>query len=614
MASNDESLIALGRLTIGTQQNGITQRIEFQGQSITAFAASDDGSKIAVATRNAFNQFNLSLYHWTGSNPGNVVSQWSREIDGAAGLLDVNSEGNGALAYGDVHVRFTATGTLHERTLDANVASLDYGPGYWSLAGLDEGQIIAFGPNSNQAPYAQEFEFHPFDDEITAVSWLDKKSFYVGDADGRLSHYWNIEEALTADELIWTQSMSPIRAIDAKGEYLAVLTSTDVRMKDLEGVSYWVREGVGTQLGLSESGYASIATSAGVIPFGAVFASDILVPKYVIPTGGKQSKSVVIENTGNRPQTFSVDALLDAGWTSVPVDPVSLQPGASAPVALELQSPGLVGAGIYLMELQVVSDGQALRTFELNITVPSQSNWDLVADGASTIGVNGGEVARFPFHVANNGNDARTPVLELSTLSTWPAQIDAEWPLMPPQSSSEGELVVTVPANAAEGAEATFFVEIPGHDSLEFQVVVGANYGVLIDVPTLIPAFEAGTEVSALLVVENTGNGVDNFKLQWSGTPADWIIEYDQSLLLSIGAGSSAEVPIAVKTSETAAPGTYQARLHVHSISDPRFFDENTVLFVVEEPEIEEPEDNESPFVFPALVLGLLVLARRNKP
>lgn len=612
IASNDEGLLDEGRLTIGTQQNGISQRIEFQGQSITAFSVSEDGSKIAVATRTPFNQFNLSLYYWTGSNPGNVVSQWVKEIDGPASLLDVNNEGNGALAFDNEHVRFMAAGTIHMRTLDANIVSLDYGPGYWSLAGLEEGQVIAFGPNSNQAPYAQEFEFHPFDDQMNAVAWVDEDSFFAGDAAGRLTHYWNIKEALTADELIWTQTLPPIRALDTKGEYLAVLTSADVQLKELDGTTIWVREGSGTELGLGSNGDASIGTEEGVIPFGPVFSSEVLVPNYVIKTGGVQSKSVVIENTGNRPQTFSIEALLDAGWSGKPSDSVTLGPGDSAPLGLELQSPGLVGAGTYVMELQVKSDRQALRTFALNISVPSQTSWDLVADGASILGVQGGEVARFPFHVANNGNDAQTPVIELESLSAWSATINESWPLMPPQSSIAGELMVMVPVNAIEGTEATYFVEVPGHDGLEFQVVVGANYGVRIEVPSLIPAFEVGTTVSATLVVENTGNGIDDFRLQWSGTPTDWIVTYDQDLLLGVGAGSLVEVPIVVRTSDSVAPGNFQGRIHVNSISDPRFFDETTILFTVEAPLVEDPIAEETPFVFPALILGLFLLARRN--
>lgn len=612
VASNDGGLFGSGRLTLGTQQNGISQRIQFQNEDITAFAASEDGSKVAVATRNAFNQFNLSLYHWTGSNPGNVVSQWSKEIPVQADVLDINDEGNGAFAFEDEHVRFTAAGTLHQRTMDAFVTTINYGPGYWSLAGLAGGQIIAFGPNSNQAPYAQEFEFHPFDDEITAADWVDKDSFFTGDKFGRLTHYWNIKEALTSNELIWTQTIGEVVGLETEGEYLAVLTTTNLRMKGLDGANYWTREGAATQVGVAANGYASIGTAAGVIPFAAVYSSEVLVPKYIIQTAGKQSKSISIENEGNRAQTFAVATVLDAGWSSSSPTPVTLAPGEKTTVPLEIQAPGLIGAGTYTMELQVSSGNEPLRSFDLNITVPSENKWDLIADGSSTIGTNAGEVARFPFHVDNNGNEANTPAVELSTLSGWPAAINETWSLVPPQGSISGELVVTVPANAAEAMEGIFFVDIPGHDSLEFQVIVGANYGVSMKVPELIPPFEAGATVTLTLQVTNTGNGMDNFRLKWSGTPTDWNISYNPDLLLSVGGGSVAEVPITIETSKATEVGTYKATLHVNSISDQRFFDEAIVLFSPQTGDVTGPEEKESPFLPLGLVLVGLLAARRK--
>lgn len=613
IASTDGGLGSTGRLIAGTHTQGITQRL--QVATIHAFAASEDGSKFAIIDRSFQGDYTLKAYNWVGDSPGSLQLQWSKTLNAAPTILVIGDSGHGAIALGEKdHIRFTSLGVLRQRTLESQVNALEYGDDSWSLAGLKDGRVLVFGPDSNTAPFAPEIELHPFDDAINAVAWASPESFIVGDAGGRLTSYWNTEVVSVTDEVRWRSTNSAIRDIAANDDYFIAINNNGAVFGDPNGTLIWSDPLTGSAVALGASGYAAMQTPTGLIPLASVHSVKATIPDFVVQTGGSTTEMVRIENAGNRAQTVELDFFLNQNWFGNLATSVDLLPNEIVEVPFRLTSSATVGAGNSTGVVTISGPNLSPQEITVNILVPGETNWDLVSDSADVIGANPGETVEFAFKVENNGNEPLVPQLNATSLSDWPNELSYDNTAMPARSSITGNLSIRVPDNAQEGAEAVYFVSIAG-DVLEFKVIVGAFYGVDAEFISLFQKIPAGTSQQLTLQVKNTGNGLDGYRFQLTGIPNDWNVTFDRNILLAINPGQSVTLAVEVEIPRTAVPQNYQSTATVTSLGDTRFTDSEKILFPVVEPlpvSTSSTESKESPAPLGILLLLAAVLARKR--
>ena len=299
---------------------------------------------------------------------------------------------------------------------------------------------------------------------------------------------------------------------------------------------------------------ATVTTTAGDGSGNAVFGVDLSMVTSSKTWGGEETTewTLIVENTGQQQATVNL-ALEEDNSASGCSDPDGLSPQLSetsvtldseesTEVLVSLDVTNEQEADKYCWEITgtVTGDptGNTSDTQTFDITVPvlkecslslSKTSINVEPDGEGTLTA--------PF--TNEGN------------SDWPIRADAAGPksgwvsfvggssgLLPYDGAGTKAFNLKVNPDDSVNAGDEQTVYIQGKDgnqvkcNAELAITVGQSFGATISMTSSqLNNIEPGTSATTSVTVENTGNGVDTFRITPSSVPSGWTVELEETLV-----------------------------------------------------------------------------------
>ena len=299
---------------------------------------------------------------------------------------------------------------------------------------------------------------------------------------------------------------------------------------------------------------STVTTTAGDGSGNALFGVDLSMVVSSKTWGGEETTqwTLVVENTGQQQTDVNlvVDEVTDGACSnpgsltpSLSETSVSLAANETEDVIVSLDIDNEEEADKYCWEITgtVSSDptGNSSDTQEFDITVPVLKECDLSLS-KTTLSIEPDADATLKAIFANEGNsDWTIRAAAAGPKAGWVTFVGGTSGLLPYGGGSgtkEFNLKVTPDDSVTAGEEQT--ITIQGKDgttvkcSSELTVIVGQSYGATISMASSqLNNIEPGTSVTTSVTVENTGNGVDNFRITPSSLPAGWSVELDQNVI-----------------------------------------------------------------------------------
>ena len=297
---------------------------------------------------------------------------------------------------------------------------------------------------------------------------------------------------------------------------------------------------------------ATVTTTAGDGSGSALFGVDLSMEVSSKTWGGEETTewSLIVENTGQQEATIDLSVTDDDeasgcssdGWLSPELSETSVTLGSeeSTEVIVSLDVTNEQEADKYCWEVTgtVNSDptGNSSDSQAFDITVPvlkecslslSKSSTNVQPDGEDTV------IATF----TNEGNsDWTIQAASAGPKSDWITFVGGSSGTLP--YNGDGTKAFNFKVNPDDsvnaGEEQSVFIQ--GKDSgqvkcnAELIVTVGQSYGAIITmVSSQLNNIEPGTSATTSVTVENTGNGVDTFRITPSSLPSGWSVELEDS-------------------------------------------------------------------------------------
>ena len=299
---------------------------------------------------------------------------------------------------------------------------------------------------------------------------------------------------------------------------------------------------------------STVTTTAGDGSGNALFGVDLSMVVSSKTWGGEETTEwvLIVENTGQNQAdvNLEVDEVTDGACSnpdslspSLSQTSVSLGPNETEDVTVSLDVDNEQEADKYCWEITgtVSSDptGNSSDSQEFDITVPVLKECDLSLS-KTTMSIEPNADATLKAIFSNEGNsDWTINAAAAGPKAGWVAFIGASSGLLPYNGGSGGKefnLKVTPDDSVTAGEEQTIIVQ--GKDgttvkcSSELTIIVGQSYGATISMTSSqLNNIDPGTSATTSVLVENTGNGLDNFRITPSSLPAGWSVELDQNVI-----------------------------------------------------------------------------------
>ena len=297
---------------------------------------------------------------------------------------------------------------------------------------------------------------------------------------------------------------------------------------------------------------ATVTTTAGDGSGSALFGVDLSMEVSSKTWGGEDTTewSLIVENTGQQEATIDLSVIDEddasgcsfSGGLSPELSEttVTLDSEESTEVIVSLEVTNEQEADKYCWEVTgtVNSDptGNSSDSQAFDITVPVLKECSLSLSKSSTNVQPGGEdtvIATF----TNEGNsDWTIQATSAGPKAGWITFVGGSSGTLP--YNGDGTKAFNFKVNPDDsvnaGEEQSVFIQ--GKDSgqvkcnAELIVTVGQSYGAMITmVSSQLNNIEPGTSATTSVTVENTGNGVDTFRITPSSLPSGWSVELEDS-------------------------------------------------------------------------------------
>jgi uncharacterized membrane protein len=300
---------------------------------------------------------------------------------------------------------------------------------------------------------------------------------------------------------------------------------------------------------------STVTTTAGDGSGSALFGVDLSMVVSSKTWGGEETTewALIVENTGQ--QQAEINLVLDevtdgACSNSGDLSPtlsstsVTLEANETEEVTISLDIDNEEEADKYCWEATgTVSTSNpannATDTQEFDITVPILKECDLTLS-KTTMSIEPNADATLKATFTNDGNSDWTIKADAAgPKAGWVSFVGGSSGLLPydgGSGSKEFNLKVTPDDSVTAGEEQSIFIQ--GKDGTtvkcnsELTIIVGQSYGATISMTTSqLNNIEPGTSATTAVTVENTGNGLDNFRVTPSALPAGWSVELDQNVI-----------------------------------------------------------------------------------
>ena len=299
---------------------------------------------------------------------------------------------------------------------------------------------------------------------------------------------------------------------------------------------------------------STVTTTAGDGSGNALFGVDLSMVVSSKTWGGEETTEwvLVVENTGQNQADVNLvlDEITDGACStqgdlspSLSDTTVSLGANETEEVIVSLDVDNEEEADKYCWEITgtVTSDptGNSSDVQEFDITVPVLKECGLTLS-KTTMSIEPDADGTLKAIFANEGNsDWTIRAAAAGPKAGWVAFVGGTSGLLPydgGSGSKEFNLKVTPDDSVTAGEEQT--ITIQGKDgttvkcNAELTVIVGQSFGATISTTSSqLNNIEPGTSATTTVTVENTGNGVDNFRITPSSLPAGWIVDLDQNVV-----------------------------------------------------------------------------------
>ena len=299
---------------------------------------------------------------------------------------------------------------------------------------------------------------------------------------------------------------------------------------------------------------ATVTTTAGDGSGNAVFGVDLSMVTSSKTWGGEETTewTLIVENTGQQQATVNL-ALEEDNSASGCADPDGLSPQLSetsvtldseesTEVLVSLDVTNEQEADKYCWEITgtVTGDptGNTSDTQTFDITVPvlkecslslSKTSINVEPDGEGTL------TATF----TNEGNSDWTIRADAAgPKSGWISFVGGSSGLLPYDGAGTKAFNLKVNPDDSVNAGDEQTVYIQGKDgnqvkcNAELAITVGQSFGATISMTSSqLNNIEPGTSATTSVTVENTGNGVDTFRITPSSVPSGWTVELEETLV-----------------------------------------------------------------------------------
>ena len=299
---------------------------------------------------------------------------------------------------------------------------------------------------------------------------------------------------------------------------------------------------------------ATVTTTAGDGSGNAVFGVDLSMVTSSKTWGGEETTewTLIVENTGQQQATVNL-ALEEDNSASGCADPDGLSPQLSetsvtldseesTEVLVSLDVTNEQEADKYCWEITgtVTGDptGNTSDTQTFDITVPvlkecslslSKTSINVEPDGEGTL------TATF----TNEGNSDWTIRADAAgPKSGWVSFVGGSSGLLPYDGAGTKAFNLKVNPDDSVNAGDEQTVYIQGKDgnqvkcNAELAITVGQSFGASISMTSSqLNNIEPGTSATTSVTVENTGNGVDTFRITPSSVPSGWTVELEETLV-----------------------------------------------------------------------------------
>ena len=299
---------------------------------------------------------------------------------------------------------------------------------------------------------------------------------------------------------------------------------------------------------------ATVTSTAGDGSGSALFGVDLSMVTSSRTWGGEETTewTLVVENTGQQQATVNL-ALEEDNSASGCSDPdglspqlsdssVTLDPEESTEVTVSLEVTNEQEADKYCWEItgSVSQDpsGNTSDTQTFDVTVPILKECSL-------------SLSKTSMNVQPGGEDTLTATFTNDGNSDWTIRADAAGPkeawvsfvggasgLLPYSGSGTKAFSLKVNPDDSVNAGEEQTVYIQGKDGTqvkcdaELTITVGQSYGATISmISSQLNNIEPGTSATTSVTVENTGNGVDSFRIIPSALPSGWTVDLEETLV-----------------------------------------------------------------------------------
>ena len=299
---------------------------------------------------------------------------------------------------------------------------------------------------------------------------------------------------------------------------------------------------------------ATVTTTAGDGSGSAVFGVDLSMTVSSKTWGGEETTewTLVVENTGQQQATINLEyeednsasGCSDPGGLSPVLSEtsVTLDSEESTEVIVSLDVTNEQEADKYCWEITGTASGDPTGntsdTQAFDITVPVLKECSLSLSKI-TINVQPGGEGTLIATFTNEGNSDWTISADTAgPKEEWLSFTGGSSGLLPYSGSGTKAFNLKVNPDDSVNAGEEQTVYIQGKDGTEVKcnaaliITVGQSYGATISMASSqLNNIEPGTSATTSVTVENTGNGVDTFRITPSSVPSGWTVELEESVV-----------------------------------------------------------------------------------
>jgi len=291
-----------------------------------------------------------------------------------------------------------------------------------------------------------------------------------------------------------------------------------------------------------------------------------------------------VENPGNGPDTYEVllPSGIDAGWwPSIPEPYVELTHRSSGDAVFRLASPNPSSAGTSIsFDLTVVSRRSGM---EASVTLTARVSQFFENSYQVTVREDGGEVGTHvtvPVTIENKGNGpVEYTLAATATAPSWRAAFGSPTVTIPGYGWTEVEMSFTVPSDAEAATHELSIAVIPtGGDVLRhnFTFTVLQFHDLELSVLSGPATVTQGEDLTVKVLLDNRGNGPEDFKLVVPDLPAFWSFDLEGPEPV-IGPFGELELALVVHTNRDTPGGDYQVGLDARYGPAPQASSQGTV-------------------------------------